>query len=119
MMLRVAEALARRLGAAALVTGESLAQVASQTAQNLYVESQAVGIPVIRPLIGFDKEESIAIAKAIGTYDASIRRAVCCSVVPDRPATAARLEKILAEEAKLDIAALVKEGLEGAKEVML
>jgi thiamine biosynthesis protein ThiI len=119
MMLRTAEALALRLGAEALVTGESLAQVASQTAPNMYVESQAVKIPVIRPLIGLDKEETIAIAKRIGTYPVSITPAICCTHAPDRPATAARLEKILAEEAKVDIPLLVKQSLEGAKKVVL
>jgi len=119
MMLRIASALARRLGADALVMGDSLAQVASQTAQNLYVVSQAAGVPVIRPLIGLDKEETIALAKELGTYDVSIMPAICCVRAPDRPATAARLGAMLAEEAKLDIDALVTASLEGAKEVVL
>ncbi len=108
MMLRVAGALARRDGAQALVTGESLGQVASQTLQNIAAEYPAAPVPILRPLIGLDKQEIIEIAKKIGTYEISIQPGSCCTAVPERPATRARLHDIEAEEARLDLGALVK-----------
>ena len=111
MMLRVTEAFARKMGADALLTGESLGQVASQTLKNIYVESQAIDIPVIRPLIGFDKEEIISIAKEIGTYEISIMPSVCCTIVPRKPAINARLKDVLREEEKLPVRSLVETAL--------
>lgn len=119
MMLRIAEAIAKKQGAQALVTGESLAQVASQTLQNLYVEDQAVQMPVIRPLIGFDKNEIIKIAKEIGTYDISIIPVICCSAVPSKPSTQARLEKILGEEEKININELLNNATKSLKKISI
>ena len=119
MMLRVAEAVAKKQGAEALVTGESLAQVASQTLENLYVEAQAVQIPIIRPLIGFDKNETIRISKEIGTYDISIMPMMYCSALPKKPSTQARLEKILEEEQKVDIKELVNKCVKSLKKIRL
>ena len=109
MMLRVAGEIAEKESADAIITGDSLGQVASQTLENLLVESQATETPVIRPLIGFDKEETIMIAKKIGTYKLSIKDAGPCPYVPRKPATSAKLEQILAEEEKMDVKALVEE----------
>ncbi len=103
MMFRVAEAFARKIGADALLTGESLGQVASQTLKNIYVESQAIEMPVIRPLIGFDKEEIISIAKEIGTYEISIIPSLCCTITPRKPAINARMKDVLREEGKLPV----------------
>ena len=100
MMLRVAEKFALEVGASALVTGESLGQVASQTLQNILVEDKAVKIPVLRPLIGLNKEESVRIARKIGTYEISIRNVVSCTVNPKQPATKVKLNQILEEEKK-------------------
>jgi thiamine biosynthesis protein ThiI len=113
-MLRVAEKLAEELSASALVTGESLGQVASQTLANIAVEDQAVKLPVLRPLIGFNKEEIVAISKQIGTYLDSIIPGGCCAN-PRKPATQARLEKVLEEEAKLNLEAMTAKSLAGKK----
>jgi thiamine biosynthesis protein ThiI len=100
-MLRTAEAIARREGAVALVTGESLGQVASQTLWNLAGIEAAVSIPVLRPLVGFDKMEIVKEAVQIGTFDLSIEpHDDCCGfLMPRNPATCARPEDLEAAEA--------------------
>ena len=107
-MMRLAERVARACGAEALVTGESLGQVASQTMQAIGVTDAAVSIPVFRPCIGMDKEEIVRIARQIGTFETSILPFEdCCTVfTPRHPKTRPELEKVLAQEAKLDITAL-------------
>jgi len=112
MLLRYAEKIAEKEGADAIVMGDSLGQVASQTLQNIRVIDQAVNIPILRPLIGFDKEDVVKIAKNIGTYDISIAPSDGCSAVPLKPVTKAKLEIILDEESKLDINKLVKKAVE-------
>jgi len=93
--------------------GDSLGQVASQTLQNIYVVEQASRVPVVRPLVGLDKEEIIIEAKKIGTFKLSTEPAVCCTAVPDKPSTRALLEKILEEEEKVDVEALATHSLSG------
>jgi thiamine biosynthesis protein ThiI len=93
-MLRIAELLAEKIGCDAILTGDSLGQVASQTIPNLYAEDTAIKIPVLRPLIGMDKEEIIEIAKKAGTYEISILEDEGCSYVPKYPVTKARIEYI-------------------------
>jgi len=117
MMLRVAGALALREGAQGLVTGESLGQVASQTLQNIAAEYPAAPVPILRPLIGLDKQEIVEMAKRIGTFEISIQPGSCCTAVPDRPATCAALSELEAEEKKLDIGALVEKTMDGLKEL--
>ena len=108
-MLRIATALAQQTRAQALVTGESLGQVASQTLQNLRVIEAATDLPVLRPLIGMDKAEIMHEAQAIGTYDISaIPDQDCCTLfVPRHPATRTSLAHIEALEKALDMPALV------------
>jgi len=113
MMYRVAERIAEREGAVGILTGESMGQVASQTVQNLTVVNQIATLPVIRPLIGMDKQEIIEIARKIGTYGISTLPGLCCTIVPKQPSTAAKLPVVLSEEAKVDIDALVEKSLEG------
>ncbi|UCF08351.1 MAG: hypothetical protein JSW28_01280 [Thermoplasmata archaeon] len=115
MMLRIADKVAEREGASALLTGESLGQVASQTLSNIQTESQAVSLPVLRPLIGLDKLEIEAIAKDIGTYDISTQSGMCCTIVPKRPSTNSRLDAVLEEENKIDIIGLVGESIAGMR----
>ncbi len=114
LMGRIAEQIARREQAKALVTGESLGQVASQTLENLAVIEEAVGMPVLRPLIGSDKEEIVQQARALGTYDISIiPDQDCCRLfVPRHPATFSSLDEVRAVESHLPIEKLVQTGLD-------
>jgi thiamine biosynthesis protein ThiI len=115
MLLRYAEKIAEKEGADAIVMGDSLGQVASQTLQNLRTIEQAISIPVLRPLIGFDKEDTIKIAKEIGTYDLSILPSSGCNAVPHKPATRAKLDHIQLEEKKIDVDKLIKNAVNEAK----
>ncbi len=116
-MLRIAEALAARGGAKALVTGESLGQVASQTLENILAIDEAVRIPVLRPLIGMDKEEITAEARRLGTFEIStLPDQDCCQLfVPRGPATAAKLHEVRRAEEALDVPALVGAALEACE----
>jgi thiamine biosynthesis protein ThiI len=118
MMLRIADAIARKKKATALVTGESLGQVASQTLDNLAVIQQAATLPILRPLIGMDKQEIIDQARRIGTFDiSSIPDQDCCQLfVPKHPATHALLSDVERDESKFDINELVRSGVENATE---
>ncbi|MBE0476509.1 MAG: tRNA 4-thiouridine(8) synthase ThiI [Coriobacteriia bacterium] len=113
LMIRVAEALAEREGALALVTGESLGQVASQTLENIAAVDASAARPVLRPLIGMDKLEIIGDARAIGTYELSIQpHADCCTLfMPRTPATRARVEDLDAAEDALDTGRMVADAL--------
>jgi tRNA uracil 4-sulfurtransferase len=112
LMLRIAEELAGRAGAMALVTGESLGQVASQTLENIACIDQAASLPILRPLIGMDKLEIMATAQRIGTFEISIEPdADCCTLfTPRHPATRATLAEIQAAEKTLDLGRLVAAG---------
>ena len=109
MMMRIACRLAAQAGALALVTGENLGQVASQTLPNLAVIDGAAALPVLRPLVTYDKMETVALARRIGTYETSILPYDdCCSLfVPDHPETAATAERVETVEAHFDIEAMV------------
>ncbi len=120
-MMRIAEKIAIDQGSGALITGESIGQVASQTIEGLTATNAAVEmLPVIRPLISFDKEEIIEVAKKIGTFETSIiPEEDCCTVfLPKKPATKPKMEKILAAEEVLYIETLVNEAIEN-KEIIL
>ncbi|MEX1253130.1 MAG: tRNA uracil 4-sulfurtransferase ThiI [Dehalococcoidia bacterium] len=112
-MLRIAEAIAERERAEALVTGESLGQVSSQTLSNLVTIDRATTMPVLRPLIGRDKEEIIIEARALGTYETSIEPDQdCCTLfVPRSPATHSSIAQIEEAEGALDVSALVAQAL--------
>jgi len=115
-MVRIAEAIAHKIRAKVLVTGDSLGQVASQTLENMSVIDEAISIPILRPLIGFDKLEIIDKAIEINTYDISILPDQdCCSLfVPKHPATKAKLKYVTLEEDKLNVSELVKAALKNA-----
>lgn len=102
LMLRAGEAVAHERRADALVTGESVGQVSSQTLRNLAAISSATTLPILRPLVGFNKEEIVAEARHVGTHDLSAVVAEYCALVPSRPATGAAVAAIDAEEEKLD-----------------
>lgn len=116
MMLRIAEVFARRNGALALVTGDSLGQVASQTLRNMVSVEAAAKMPIFRPLAGTDKLEIIEIARKIGTHDISSEPFHdCCPIfLPRSPALHARAVELEAAEAKLDISRLMRQGVDGA-----
>jgi thiamine biosynthesis protein ThiI len=112
-MMAIAERIAIQNSCEALITGESLGQVASQTIPSLHATNAAVSIPVFRPLIGFDKTEIMNQAVKIGTYETSIQPYQdCCTIfLPRRPVTKPRLEKILHYEAALDRETLIADAL--------
>jgi thiamine biosynthesis protein ThiI len=117
MMFRVAERLAAKHNADCIVTGESLGQVASQTLANINVEERATKLPILRPLIGFDKIEIERIAKDIGTYDISIMPGLCCTIAPKKPSTYSRLEVAVSEESKIDIERMADQEFQGTVEI--
>ncbi len=112
-MYRIAESFAEENSLKAIVTGESLGQVASQTMANLFVLDNAVSIPVLRPLIGLDKVEIEDIARTVGTYDVTARKVEGCTAVPPHPATRSRIEVINRLEEKLDLPSLCREAAAG------
>jgi thiamine biosynthesis protein ThiI len=118
LMVRIAERLARHTGAPALVTGESLGQVASQTLANITRIDEAASMPILRPLIGMDKLEITAQARALGTFEISIEPdADCCTLfTPRHPDTRMEAAQVAAIEARLDIERLVRQGVEAAEQ---
>jgi len=119
-MYRIVERLTGMIGAEGIVTGEAIGEQASQTITNLKVLSNAVQkYPIHRPLLGFDKTETEAIARKIGTYEISSRKAGGCAAVPSKPATRARLEKVMEAEEKLNIERMVQRSIESFKVVKI
>ncbi|MDP3916809.1 MAG: tRNA uracil 4-sulfurtransferase ThiI [Nanoarchaeota archaeon] len=118
-MFKLAEMLARKENAKALVTGENLGQVASQTIENISVIHNSVSMPIIQPLITYDKQEIINLAEKIGTYEISIQpHDDCCSLfVPKHPATKSDLQSVLKEEEKLDVKNLIYNTLKKVEKI--
>ena len=114
MMLRIAERVARSTRALGLVTGDSLAQVASQTLHNMAAVGAATRLPLYRPLVGDDKIEIIDAAKKIGTHDISAEPFHdCCPIfMPRNPALHASIEELDQAESALDIEALIRQGID-------
>lgn len=112
-MMRIASALAVRFRARALVTGESLGQVASQTLDNMAAIEDAAAMPILRPLVGMDKNEIVEQARALGTFEISILPDQdCCTLfVPEHPETHARLEEVKAMEARFDVDRMVNDAV--------
>jgi thiamine biosynthesis protein ThiI len=116
MMYRVAERLVEQVRAEGIVTGEAIGEQASQTLTNLKVLNSVVkSYPVHRPLLGFDKQETEAIGRKIGTYGISSKKATPCTAVPYQPSTKAKLEDVLRAEEKLDIQEMVEWSLKSIK----
>ena len=116
LMVRIAEEIARRTGALALATGESLGQVASQTLENIARIDEAASVPILRPLIGMDKLEITEQAKQLGTFEISIEPdADCCTLfTPKHPFTRMQVDDVRGAESRLDVERLVAAGVEGA-----
>ncbi|HLF22307.1 MAG TPA: hypothetical protein VI565_00175, partial [Burkholderiales bacterium] len=118
-MLRTAQAWAKRVGADLLVTGENIGQVSSQTLQHLSILAAQTSIPVVRPLLGWDKSETVAVARRIGTYATSAGPEVCDVLGPKHPAVEAPAELVAVELEKIDVPRLVEEALAATCEVAL
>jgi tRNA uracil 4-sulfurtransferase len=118
-MMRIAAALAKRSGATALATGESLGQVASQTLTNMIVIERAAAMPVIRPLVAMDKNEIVAEARRLGTFETSILPDEdCCTLfVPAHPETGADLAEVEAAESGFEVARMVDEAVRATEVV--
>ncbi len=120
-MMRIAQRIAEANGCKALVTGENLGQVASQTMEAMGVTEAVTTLPVLRPLVGMDKEEIITLARKIGTFDTSILPYEdCCTVfTPRHPRTRPKLEELEEVEKALDVDALVEEALQNIERVKI
>ena len=120
-MMRIAERIGLDHGAKCLVTGENLGQVASQTMDAMAVTGAVVNVPIFHPLIGMDKEEIVTIARRIGTLETSILPYEdCCTVfTPKHPKTRPVLALVEAEEAKLDVGALIARAIENTEKVAI
>ena len=120
-MMRISTQVARRIGAKALVTGECLGQVASQTMEAMTVTGAVTGLPVLRPVVGMDKEDIVQISRKIGTFETSILPYEdCCTVfTPKHPRLRPTLEELEAAEAPLDIEAMVQAAVDGIERVQV
>ena len=120
-MMRIAQEVAQRCGAKAIVTGECLGQVASQTMEAMTVTGAVTQLPVLRPVVGMDKEEIVQIARKIGTYDTSILPYEdCCTVfTPRHPRLRPTLGEAEYAEENLDIQAMVDEAVAGIERIQL
>ena len=113
----VAKEFSKRNGCSGIIMGDSLGQVASQTLRNIRAEGSGLDFPIVRPLIGMDKNEIIDIARKIGTYDISIIQDGGCAVVPDKPITEARVDRVQELESKLDFKKMISDCVDSAKPI--
>ena len=120
LMMKIADRIAVRTGAQALITGESIGQVASQTMESLTVTNDAATLPVFRPLIGFDKDEIVSYAKKIGTFETSIQPYEdCCTIfVPQHPVTKPSLERILISEQAVDFEPMIEKAIADTEQMV-
>lgn len=120
-MMRIAQKIAEKERASAIVTGESIAQVASQTLENIKTIEESVSYPIFRPLIGFDKEEIINLAKKIGTYEISARPCedACTLFMPPQPSTRADIQEVKKAENSLPIKEMVKKVIKESEQELL
>jgi len=120
MMYRLAEKIALKEGAEAIVTGEIIGEHASQTLTNLRVENEALSkVTVLRPLIGMNKTEVESMARKIGTFDASTKPASCCTGPPPKPRTRARLEEVHKAEKCLHTKGMIERDLRSVTVLMV
>lgn len=121
MMMRIADQFARQIDAKALVNGENLGQVASQTLGSMYAINAVTNLPILRPLLTYDKEEIVIKAKEIGTYETSILPFEdCCTIfTPKNPKTNPRLDKVESFESKADFDAMIEKAIEGIEKITL
>ncbi|MHA1450249.1 MAG: hypothetical protein ACTSP4_12590 [Candidatus Hodarchaeales archaeon] len=115
LMLRIAETIAKRENAQAIVTGDSLGQVASQTAWNLVSINENIFIPVFRPLIGFDKREIIELGRHTGSFSDKMVNTACCTFLPESPAIKSDVNEIVNLEKELNIQRYLDEAINKAR----
>ena len=113
----VAKEFAKRHRCSGVIMGDSLGQVASQTLRNIRAEGSGLDFPIVRPLIGMDKNEIIDIARKIGTYDISIIQSGGCGVVPLKPITEARVDKVQELQSKLDFEKMIANCVDSARPI--
>ena len=113
----VAREFSKRNGCSGIIMGDSLGQVASQTLRNIRAEGSGLDFPIVRPLIGMDKTEIIDIAREIGTYDISKIQSGGCGVVPLKPVTEAKIEKVSELQSKLDFDEMISACVDSAKRI--
>lgn len=118
-MMRIATIVANNTECKAIITGESLGQVASQTVESMTSTEDCAGLPIFRPLVAFDKEETMALARKIGTYETSIEPFEdCCTIfLPKNPAIHPKLDRVREAEKAMNIDELVKKAVEGIETV--
>ena len=119
LMFKTAELIAEKEKAQYLITGENLAQVSSQTLSNLNVITKNLSLEIFRPVLTFDKQEIIDLAKKVGTYDVSSGPEICCLLGPKNPATKTNHEKIAGELKNLDLDKIMQESLNKAEVLKL
>ncbi|MBR9690234.1 hypothetical protein GOV08_00970 [Candidatus Woesearchaeota archaeon] len=119
MMFKISQRIALKEKCRYLVTGENLGQVASQTLDNMAAADSAVNIPILRPLLTYDKQEIVDAAKEIGTYNISIEKGICCRAVPKSPITKAKIDIILYEEKKVDVKKLLDDAVKSAEVIVI
>ncbi len=119
MMLRYADMICQKESGDAIIMGDSLGQVASQTLQNIRVVDQVTKIPVLRPLIGWDKEDIVGLAKKIGTFDLSILPSAECQAVPNKPSTKAKISVIDEIEQSISYEKIIVDSVSHAKSIDL
>ena len=117
LMYRIAERIAKKEKCDFLITGENLGQVASQTLDNLRVLDYATKMIVLRPLLCNDKNDTIKIARQIGTYEISIEHRDTCAFVPKRPLTKAKLERVRMQEERLNIQRMIDDSIRNAEKI--
>lgn len=115
LMIQIAEALAKKECCQTIITGDNLGQVASQTLENMVVISQATSLPILRPILCNDKQETVNLAKEIGTYDIGLDSPPCCGFVPKQPATRSIVPVVRSEEDRLDKVEIIRTALENAE----
>ncbi len=118
-MLKVSERIAQIEGCEFLITGENLGQVASQTLDNMAATDSAVKMPILRPLLTNDKQETVDFAKEIGTYEISIEKGVCCHAVPQSPTTKAKARIVEEEESHVDLKRLIEDSVKTAEIIIV
>lgn len=116
-MFRIAEKLAKKEKCNFLITGENIGQVASQTLDNMVLIDSSVKIKIFSPLLGFDKNDIVKIAKQFNTYELSIKKSPGCPYLPRRPVTRAKLEKYINEESRIEINKLIEQSYKTVKKV--